>query len=36
MYESMGAREQGPARRPLGEWEKMMMNIYDMVKSLNR
>jgi hypothetical protein len=36
MIESVGARDQGPARRPLGEWEGMMMNIYDMVKALNR
>jgi hypothetical protein len=35
MFESIGAREEGPARRPIGEWEGMMMNIYDMVKGLN-
>jgi hypothetical protein len=35
-FESIGARESGPARRPIGEWETMMMNIYDMVKGLNR
>ncbi|MFN6497789.1 MAG: DUF4157 domain-containing protein [Nostoc sp. DedQUE01] len=35
MYDSIGAREQGPARRPIGEWEGMMMRIYDMVKATN-
>ncbi len=35
MYDSIGAREQGPARRPIGEWEDMMMNIYDMVHKAN-
>jgi hypothetical protein len=36
MYDSIAAREEGPARRPITEWETMMMNIYDMVKGLNR
>ncbi|MEC4677978.1 MAG: DUF4157 domain-containing protein [Nitrospirota bacterium] len=35
MYDSIGAREEGPAKRPIGEWEGMMMNIYDMVKAIN-
>ncbi|NJM75810.1 MAG: hypothetical protein HC852_08570 [Acaryochloridaceae cyanobacterium RU_4_10] len=35
MYDSIGAREGGPARRPIGEWEAMMMSIYDMVKATN-
>jgi Domain of unknown function (DUF4157) len=35
MYDSIGAREQGPARRPIEEWEDMMMNIYDMVRKAN-
>ncbi len=35
MYESVGARDQGPGRRPISEWEGIMMNIYDMVKGLN-
>jgi hypothetical protein len=34
-YESVGANDQGPSRRPIGEWEAMMMSIYDMVKGLN-
>ncbi|MET0324058.1 MAG: DUF4157 domain-containing protein [Ilumatobacteraceae bacterium] len=36
MYESIAAREEGPGRRPIAEWETMMMNIYDMVRTLNR
>jgi len=35
MYESIGARESGPARKPIGQWESLMMGIYDMVKALN-
>jgi hypothetical protein len=35
MYDSIGAREQGPARRPIDEWEGMMMKIYDMVRKAN-
>jgi hypothetical protein len=34
--ESVGARLAGPARRPIAEWESMMMNIYDMVKGINK
>ena len=35
MYESIGARESGPARRPITEWEPIMMGSYDMVKATN-
>jgi hypothetical protein len=35
MYESVGARETGPAIRPIDEWEATMMNVYQMVKALN-
>jgi len=35
MFESSAARAEGPAKRPIDEWETMMMNIYDMVKGLN-
>src|SRR5262249_12283544 len=34
-YESVRANDQGPSRRPIVEWEAMMMSIYDMVKGLN-
>ncbi|MFP5390589.1 MAG: hypothetical protein ACLGI6_03455 [Gammaproteobacteria bacterium] len=36
MYDSIGAREAGPARRPINEWAEIMIGIYDMVKRLNR
>jgi hypothetical protein len=36
MFDSIGAREEGPARRPIGEWETMMMNVYAMIKAINR
>jgi hypothetical protein len=35
MYDSIGAREEGPARRPIAQWERIMMGIYDMVKATN-
>ncbi|MBD2681498.1 DUF4157 domain-containing protein [Nostoc paludosum FACHB-159] len=35
MYDSIGARAEGPAKRPIAEWEGMMMGIYDMVKAIN-
>jgi len=35
MYESIDARESGPARKPINQWEPLMMGIYHMVKALN-
>jgi hypothetical protein len=35
MYESIYARESGPARIPIAQWESLMMGIYDMVKAAN-
>ena len=35
MFASSAARAEGPAKRPIDEWETMTMNIYDMVKGLN-
>ncbi len=35
MYDSIGAREAGPAKRPIDEWEDMMMYIYDMIRGIN-
>jgi hypothetical protein len=35
MFESIGARESGPARKPIAQWESLMMGIYDMVKAAN-
>jgi hypothetical protein len=36
MFDSIGAREEGPARRPIGEWEAIMIGIYDMITAINR
>jgi len=36
IYDSMGARDEGPARRPIGEWEAIMIGIYDMIAGINR
>lgn len=35
MFDSIGAREQGPARRPMDEWEAMM-NVYKMIRAINK
>jgi hypothetical protein len=32
----LAAREEGPAKRPIGEWEGIMMAIYDMIRAINR
>jgi hypothetical protein len=36
MFDSLAAREEGPAKRPIGEWEGIMMAIYDMIRAINR
>ncbi|HAS42725.1 MAG TPA: hypothetical protein DCS93_19750 [Microscillaceae bacterium] len=33
---SIGARSTGPEKRPIDEWEDTMMNIYRMVRAINR
>ncbi|NRB39364.1 MAG: DUF4157 domain-containing protein [Pseudomonadales bacterium] len=33
---SIGAREDGAAKRPITEWEDIMINIYDMIQALNK
>jgi hypothetical protein len=32
---SSGAREEGPARRPMAEWRGIMIGVYDMIKGIN-
>jgi hypothetical protein len=34
-YEAAPAREEGATKRPIGEWEAMMISIYDMVRAAN-
>ncbi|MEZ4731463.1 MAG: DUF4157 domain-containing protein [Caldilineaceae bacterium] len=35
-FESIKAREAGPARRPINEWVNMMLGIYDMLVAINQ
>jgi len=35
MHDSIAAREDGPARRPIAEWEDIMIGIYDMIRTAN-
>jgi len=36
MYDSLGARDTGPARKPIEQWESLMMGVYDMVRAANK